>query len=192
MREGHGGSHLNNNCLNSNCSDSGSVHRGTRMAGYYRPESFSARGCIGYLVARAHNLMRPQIESLFEHQDLTFSQWRVLMCLRDGIAVTCADISRELSHDSGSLTRLVDQLDARGLIKRTRDKKDRRVVTLALTPKGRAAVNAVIPDVAALSNKTVDGFTLQETKTLIALLTRLVAGLKDIENGARENESEAA
>src|ERR1700733_2385446 len=125
------------------------------MAGFYRPESFSARECVGYLVARAHSLMRPQIEAVFEHQDLTFSQWRVLMCLRDDIAKTCADISRELSHDSGSLTRLVDQLDRRGLIKRTRDKKDRRVVALALTAQGRAAVTSPSKDVVAYFNDVV-------------------------------------
>ena len=162
------------------------------MAGFYRPESFSARECVGYLVARAHSLMRPQIEAVFEHQDLTFSQWRVLMCLRDDIAKTCADISRELSHDSGSLTRLVDQLDRRGLIKRTRDKKDRRVVALALTAQGRAAVTSPSKDVVAYFNDVVGDFTAQETKTLISLLTRLLARVSELDRREASSEERAA
>ena len=157
------------------------------MPPYYHPESFSARQCVGYLVARAHNLLRPQIEAVFDKQDLTFSQWRVLMCLRDGLASTCADISREISHDSGSLTRLVDQLDRRGLIRRTRDRKDRRVVTLALTSAGRAAVNAAMPNVVAHCNDVLEGFSANEVKTLIALLTRVLVRAAEIEKSAGEN-----
>lgn len=157
------------------------------MASYYRPENFSARQCVGYLVARAYNLLRPQMEAVFDKQDLTFSQWRVLMCLRDGIASTCADISREISHDSGSLTRLVDQLDRRGLIRRTRDRKDRRVVTLALTPVGRAAVGAVLPNVVAHYNDVLEGFSASEVKTLVTLLTRLLVRAAEIEKSAGEN-----
>ncbi|MGD0142475.1 MAG: MarR family winged helix-turn-helix transcriptional regulator [Rhizomicrobium sp.] len=156
------------------------------MAAYYRPESFCARDCVGYLVARVHGLMRPQIEAVFDKQDLSFSQWRVLMCLRDGLASTCADIARELSHDSGSLTRLVDQLDQRGLIRRTRDRKDRRVVTLALTASGRAAVSAVLPDVVAHCNDLLKDFSHGEVKTLIALLTRLLVRTAEIEKGVSE------
>jgi DNA-binding MarR family transcriptional regulator len=160
------------------------------MTGYYRSENFAARDCVGYLISRVQSLMRPQIEAVFDRQDLTFSQWRVLMCLRDGIANTCADISRELSHDSGSLTRLVDQLDRRGLIQRTRDRKDRRVVTLALTPAGRAAIKAALPDVVAHFNDVLHGFTPQEAKMLVALLNRLLDRAHEIED--REARGKAA
>jgi DNA-binding MarR family transcriptional regulator len=159
------------------------------MAAHYRSENFAARDCVGYLISRVQSLMRPQIEAVFDKQDLTFSQWRVLMCLRDGIANTCADISRELSHDSGSLTRLADQLDRRGLIHRTRDRKDRRVVTLALTPAGRAAIKAVLPNVVAHFNDLLEGFSAHEAKMLVALLTRLLvraSEIEDRESGVRE------
>jgi len=116
----------------------------------------------------------------------------VLMCLRDDIAKTCADISRELSHDSGSLTRLVDQLDRRGLIKRTRDKKDRRVVALALTAQGRAAVTSPSKDVVAYFNDVVGDFTAQETKTLISLLTRLLARVSELDRREASSEERAA
>lgn len=163
------------------------------MAGFYKSDTFLARTCLGYLVARAHNLMRQRIETSFGSEDVTFSQWRVLMCLRDDIARTCADISRELSHDSGSLTRLVDQLEHRGLIKRTRDKKDRRVVTLALTQQGRAAVNSSVPKVVDHCNRALEDFTVQESKVFIGLLTRLVARLKENEeNDARSDTEERA
>src|SRR5271165_2645171 len=85
---------------------------------HYDTENFVAPNCLGYLVSQAHLTLRPQVEALFEREDISFTQWRVLMCLRDHVANTSADVSRELAHDKGSMTRLVDQLEERGLLRR--------------------------------------------------------------------------
>lgn len=140
---------------------------------HFHVGNFTAPNSIGYLISQAQANLRPQVEALFEREDISFSQWRVLMCLRDGIASTCADISRELSHDKGSMTRLVDQLEERGLLTCRRDADDRRVVFLELTPAGRAAVNTLVPKVVAYYNALLANFSPQDVKLLIGLLTRL-------------------
>ena len=73
---------------------------------HYRPDSFRARESVGYLVKRSQRLMQERIESLFEQQGFTLQQWAVLMYVRDRLAVTIADICRDLHHDSGAMTRL--------------------------------------------------------------------------------------
>ena len=140
---------------------------------HYRVDDFTGEVCIGYLISRAYAANRIQLEARFEGEDINFTQWRVLMCLRDGLANTCADLSRELSHDKGSMTRLVDQLEERGFIQRQRDRDDRRVVFLTLTAAGRAAVNRLIPKLVDYYNLLLADFSAQDVELLTRLLRRL-------------------
>jgi DNA-binding MarR family transcriptional regulator len=145
---------------------------------HYRAKDFGAEICIGYLVSRIYATNRAQLEAEFEGEDISFTQWRVLMCLRDDIANTAADISRELSHDKGSMTRIADQLEERGFIQRQRDKDDRRLVFLTLTTAGRAAVNRLVPKLVNYYNDLLEDFSPQDVQLLTQLLTRLRAALK--------------
>ncbi len=77
--------------------------------------------------------MQERIEGLFAEQGCTLQQWVVLMHLRDGLAITVADLCRDLHHNSGAMTRLIDQLESRNLIERRRNSEDRRVIELSLT-----------------------------------------------------------
>lgn len=155
---------------------------------YYDTKNFVAPNCVGYLISQAQAMLRPQIEALFEHEDISFSQWRVLMCLRDEVANTGADISRELSHDKGSVTRLIDQLAERGLLTRERDDNDRRVVFLALTPGGREALDRPAPKVIAYFNEVFSTFSEKEATLLIALLTKLTGVLRRRDEIAQPRE----
>lgn len=148
------------------------------MTEHYDIDSFAGPHSIGYLLCQTQAVLRPQVEALFEREDISFSQWRVLMCLRDGIANTAADISRELAHDKGSMTRLLDQLEERGFLARERDGEDRRIVFLALTPAGHAAVNALVPKVVAYYNTLLRSFTRDEVAQLTQLVKRLRAALR--------------
>lgn len=145
---------------------------------YYRLENFTAQTAVGALLRRLNNLMIPRAEARFADEDLTFSHWVTLMCLRDGLAATCADIARHLNHDSGATTRLVDQLEKRGLVLRVRSKTDRRVVHLSLTPQGKAMTRALAPRTMNFWNDMLDEFSTAEATILIDLLSRLLARME--------------
>lgn len=69
--------------------------------------------------------------------DLRFSQFQALKHLfRDG-PMSAGDLARSLSHDRGAMTRLLDQLEARGYLLRQPDAHDRRALRIELTPAGR-------------------------------------------------------
>ncbi len=145
---------------------------------HYRAETFEARRSVGYLIKRLHGLYMPRIEALFANEELTFSHWIALIALRDGVASTCADIARHMNHDSGAVTRLVDQLERRGLLTRERSKDDRRVVVLSLTPQGRNVVRTLMPHVIDFWNGALDEFSPEEFEHLVELLTRLAARIE--------------
>jgi DNA-binding MarR family transcriptional regulator len=145
---------------------------------FYRVETFQAQTSVGCLIRRLNNLMTPRAEARFADEELTFSHWVTLMCLRDGLAATCADIARHMNHDSGATTRLVDQLEKRGLLTRSRSKTDRRVVHLALTAEGKAMTKTLAPRTINFWNEMLDGFTTAEATILVDLLSRLMTRME--------------
>src|SRR4051812_10360080 len=103
---------------------------------YYKLEEYNATSSIGYLLKNCSKNISQRVESLFVEEEVSFVQWVVMMHLRDGIASTAAELSQHICHDSGALTRILDQLEKRELIERNRSLKDRRIVELKLTQNG--------------------------------------------------------
>ena len=140
---------------------------------FYKVKNYNARKSIGYLIRRGSNLLTAQIESLFVEQDLTFTQYVILMNLRDKLATNCGELCGMVRYDSGALTRVIDQLEKRKLLKRERCTNDRRVVKLHITELGRTTVESLLPLVANQYNEWLQDFTREDTETLIRLLTKL-------------------
>ncbi|HEY5757869.1 MAG TPA: MarR family winged helix-turn-helix transcriptional regulator [Steroidobacter sp.] len=147
---------------------------------HYKPDTFHLRDSIGYLLKRSQRLMQERIEGLFEQQGFTLQQWVVLMYVRDGLAVTIADICRDLHHDSGAMTRLVDQLESRKLIERRRSADDRRVVELSLTDAGSEILDTLVPTAVNALNTALEGFSREEVKLLQSMLRRLTSRLEEL------------
>ncbi len=145
---------------------------------HYTPETFNARTAIGYLLRRVLNLWQPRMEALFADQEFTFVQWAVMMQVRDGVANRASDISRNLNHDSGALTRVIAQLESRGLIERTRSTQDRRIVELAVTPQGRRLVDASVQLVVDDVNRLLGDFDREEVEMLVGMLNRIIVRLQ--------------
>jgi DNA-binding MarR family transcriptional regulator len=140
---------------------------------FYKLESYQSRRSIGYLLRRAGKLITARIESLFVKEDVSFVQWVILMNLRDGLRLTAAELSQHLCHDSGALTRVIDQMEERGLISRERSTADRRMVTLQLTAEGNKVIATFLPRIIDLYNGLLTDFTPEETEAFISMLTRL-------------------
>jgi DNA-binding MarR family transcriptional regulator len=146
---------------------------------FYNVDTFVGCKSVGYLVRRCHNKLMPRAEALFADAELSFSQWVVLMSVRDKAADTCADLARNMNHDTGAVTRLVDQLEKRRLIARVRSTSDRRVVHLKLLPAGRAMAKALTPRIVDFWNRVLEDFSPAEAASLLTLLTRLDQRLEE-------------
>ena len=144
---------------------------------YYHADTYSTHNSIGYLVKRAHGLSLDALEPGLAEHGLTFTQYAVLMALRDDLALNARDICIKLRHDSGALTRVLDQLEARGLVERQRSAEDRRAIKLLLTPQGHAALKTVVPLVVERINGAIKDFSPGEMDELLRLLNKLILGL---------------
>lgn len=152
---------------------------------HYRANTYRARDSMGYLLRRVYTIMHERIESAFAGHDFTLMQWIILIYLRDGMARTASDISREFRHDSGALTRVIDRLERRGLLQRRRSAADRRAVELSLTPLGRHTVESLLPVVVEQMNLALSPFTREEFTQLRTLMVRLVEHLQSLPEPAR-------
>jgi DNA-binding MarR family transcriptional regulator len=155
---------------------------------HYSVASYVARRSIGYLCKRSHLLLVERIEPALASCDLTFTQYVVLIQLRDGGTLNASELGAMLCHDSGALTRVLDQLEARHLIQRERSRKDRRSVQLHLTEGGRRLIDAVLPGVVDRLNAALAGFSRADFTLLIRLLTKLVAQLEGSEAPAKSEQ----
>jgi DNA-binding MarR family transcriptional regulator len=140
---------------------------------HYHVETYRAQDSIAYLVKRSQSLMMDIMEPVFEARGFTFLQYVILAWLRDGIAVNPKDICTQYRHDSGALTRVIDQLAERGLLERIRRDRDRRKVELQLTPVGRDTIETLIPLVVEKLNSALSDFSADEVHEFQRLLVKL-------------------
>lgn len=145
---------------------------------HYSVAGYVARRSLGYLCKRSHLLLVERIEPALAASDLTFTQYVVLIQLRDGGPLTASELGAMLCHDSGALTRVLDQLEARALIQRERSRKDRRSIQLRLTAHGREVIEAVLPGVVDRLNAALAGLSRADFTVLIRLLTKLLLQLE--------------
>jgi DNA-binding MarR family transcriptional regulator len=148
---------------------------------HYHASTYKAQNSIGYLIKRGQSMMMDVLEKLFAERGFSFIHYVILTWVRDGIAVNPKDICIQYRHDSGALTRVIDQLEELGLLERVRRGNDRRKVELQLTETGRNTVESLIPLVVDKLNLALVDFSREEVaefkRLLIKLNTRLATTL---------------
>ncbi|MBK7061682.1 MAG: winged helix-turn-helix transcriptional regulator [Rubrivivax sp.] len=130
---------------------------------------------VGHQIVNLMTLMRRELETRMAAVGLTDAQWKPLWMLDSGRADTGNEMARCLEMDAGAVTRLLDRLEAKGLLERTRSEADRRVVRLQLTPAGKAAAVQVPHVLASVNNDFLQGFSEAEWLQLRALIERMSA-----------------
>lgn len=159
---------------------------------YYTLESLQAGKSIGFLVKRCGGLMSQLAERRFASEPVSFMQWMVIANLARFEHLTASALAAETCHDMGALTRIVDELEKQGLVRRERSERDRRVVEITLSPEGRRHLQAGKRIVVELLNSLVEPFSRQELDTLIALMQRLMARLQEAEAMASAKQPQEA
>lgn len=105
---------------------------------FYDTTNFYPDTSAGYLIKMCNQLGLAQLDAAFAELGLTVVQWSALTGIYLGRTPTCAVLAREMAHDKGAMTRMIDALEAKGWVRRDRDSGDRRVINLSLTDAGEA------------------------------------------------------
>lgn len=123
-----------------------------------------------------------RVDTHMQPLELTGMQWEPVLMLWLKRADTVAGLARVSQVGVASMTRMLDRLEAKDLLRRERSATDRRVVNLHLTSKGRRIAGRIWPIVVEGMHVHLDGFKKEELNQLADLLGRMLA------NGARDAE----
>jgi DNA-binding MarR family transcriptional regulator len=131
-------------------------------------------------IATCYNLlMREARQRIAARWNLTLPQFDVLAELwrAESGGFTFVELSRLLLVTSGNLTGIVDRLEEQRLVERRPDAKDRRVIRVALTGKGRRVTGRMLPAHAADMKDILSFMPRAALSELSKLLGRLRDGL---------------
>lgn len=145
---------------------------------HFSPDSFDS-SLMGLLVGRTNGLKDRMLDKYLEPYDVTSAQFKVLIIVAQFAAETPVELCRHLSLDSGSMTRMLDRLEHKQLVVRTRSETDRRQVHLALTEQGRKLTD-LLPQIGAdAMNDTFAALDAEEVQTLQRILTKVLVAADD-------------
>lgn len=146
-----------------------------RKASFYRGATYTIDDSYGYLLRRVYASIQRHVERRMQPLELTALQWAPLLLISLGKGKTAAELARVMDIDTGAITRMLDRLEAKQLIQRSRCRADRRVVNLELTGEGRAVITQIPDILSEVLNLHLQGFTREELDQLIGFLRRMIA-----------------
>ena len=155
---------------------------------FYRAEGYKPDESVGYLMRRIISLIAQGVERELEPTGLTNAQWVPLLKLYMGHGSTAAELARQCDLDAGSMTRLLDRLEGKGLCRRVRSSDDRRVVNLELTEAGRLAAKEIPAILSRIQNAHLAGFSMEEWETLKSYLRRIHQTAQTLHASAEKND----
>ncbi|HUH93731.1 MAG TPA: MarR family transcriptional regulator [Casimicrobiaceae bacterium] len=141
--------------------------------GYYDAKSYDPKASIGGLLSRVKMKLFDALEAELEPLGITAAQYVILVNLASGVD-SASGLCRSVSYDPGAMTRMIDRLEKKRLVKRVPCAEDRRIVRLALTDEGRAVYPQLVEKAAGVLNDRLRGFEPEEVKQLERLLERMV------------------
>ncbi len=97
-----------------------------------------------YWLGRLATQMQESFNGSVAEYDVSWAQWMVLNAVYFEKAKTPAQIAQHIGVDRSAITRLVDRLEAKGLVLRSRENADRRSINIELTSKGRNLIPVLL------------------------------------------------
>ncbi|HKT73594.1 MAG TPA: MarR family transcriptional regulator [Steroidobacteraceae bacterium] len=150
------------------------------MGDIYEIESYEPRSGAGHLLGKVRVAMLAALDREFAADpelaklEVTSAQFAVLSWLCLYGARSASDLCRSISYDAGAMTRMVDRLESKGLVRRSRSADDRRLVHIELTDAGNTAFPPMRAVAVRVLNRFLRGFSKSEARQLESFLTRML------------------
>ena len=131
------------------------------------------------LIGAKEAVLAPMRPKLREY-NITEPQWRVLRVINDRGATDASGLAEVGLLHAPSVTRILKELEARGLLVRETDPEDRRRTLAALTPEGRELFKIISRDVLRVMGEYADRFGQDRMDRLLTELRALTAAIKGV------------
>jgi DNA-binding MarR family transcriptional regulator len=126
---------------------------------------------LWFMIHRTHNMLKACEDQVFSKHKITTEQYVVLVTIKYlGSHVRPTDVARLLAHSPNSVSMIVDRMVKAGLLRRVRDRRDRRVVFLIITSKGEKVLKPAILAGWEFVQKVLSPLSSGDRETLLNLL----------------------
>ena len=131
------------------------------------------RGIIR-LINRVRVELIDAMDRELERFDISAPQLIVLASVANREADSASSLCRNISYDPGAMTRMIDRLEQKGLIRRVPHPEDRRATNLELTTAGKALFPQLLAAKETVQKQFLHGFSADDVATLESLLNRML------------------
>jgi len=142
------------------------------------PHSGDAQLSSKHGIIRLVNRVRVELIDALDRElapfDITAAQLIVLASVATREADSPAGLCKNISYDPGAMTRMIDRLEQRGLVRRNPNPDDRRATNLEITTAGRALYPQLLAAKETVQAQFLRGFSEQEVGALEQFLNRML------------------
>ena len=104
--------------------------------------------------------------------DTTPSQFGILLNLSEENLVPMSELSKQAACVNSNITSIISRMEEKGLVQRVQDKRDRRVIKVELTEKGKELYTMTVPAHYEFLEKMLECYSEEELQQLYSLLSK--------------------
>jgi len=147
------------------------------------PQAAFVTDYLLYLLAAASEAASARFHHHVRSRGLRVPEWRVMACLTDWDGSMVTELAQYAMIEQSRLTKIIIQMDDRGLVTRRSDPKDGRRVRVFLTGKGRALANELVADAKNNEQELLRSFQGGEGAEIKGTLRALIKHLETDQPG---------
>jgi len=129
----------------------------------------------GFLIERTGKKLKQTLQRIFNDigADITVDQWVIMYELHEHDSLSQNQIGENTYKDAPTVTRIIDLLAKKGLVKRKMSSADRRKYFIELTGKGNKTIDALLPHVMEFRKRGWKSLRKADLETLNGILDKV-------------------
>ena len=128
-------------------------------------KTFDDRGrTVAWMARTVHRLYNVEAQKILDRKQVTLAHWYYLRVLAERGEMNQLELSKRVGIASTTAVPALDNMEKRGLLKRTRDPKDRRKFYVGLTENGKSIIDELLPEVINMMSASLEGITREEMR----------------------------
>ncbi|WP_080952101.1 MarR family winged helix-turn-helix transcriptional regulator [Pseudomonas putida] len=128
---------------------------------------------LGYALRRAHTRLSQQLAKQLEDIHLSTSQFYTLLLIYQYDGVCQAEVARLLDINPSQLVPLIQNMEKRGLIRKTQEQEDKRLYHLHISAAGASLIERSLPLVKACELFVTSALSDEERQSLLRLMQEI-------------------
>lgn len=151
-------------------------------------EGTFVEGYLPALLAQASHLISGEFHRIATRKGFTVSEWRVLASLAGSEQKSIGELARMSVMKQPTLTRVLDRMESRGLVRRVAHESDRRITLVAITAKGSRQVADLIELANEHERRVLEPFGMSRSMELKTTLRQMIALHEKLAEDAPDSE----